>query len=349
MTAQIRIDLYSDTITRPSPGMRRAIAGAEVGNEQAGEDPAVNRLSEMVAELLGKESALFVPSGTMCNQIAFRVYCRPGDEIILDKTAHPLHSETGGPAALSGAMTRPVDGDHGIFSATQVDAAVRTESRHAPRSRVVSIEQTSNRGGGAIWPLETIQAVAQTARGHGLAVHMDGARLLNAVVATGIPASDYVAPCDSAWIDFSKGLGAPVGAALAGSRELVDEAWRWKHQFGGAMRQAGIIAAAGIYALEHNVERLAEDHENARVLALALAEIPQLDLETDRVETNMVYFDVGATGLSAKEMRARLLERGVRIGVVGSTLMRAVTHLDVGRAEVEEAARAVAEVVAELR
>jgi threonine aldolase len=348
MTAQIRIDLYSDTITRPSPGMRRAIAEAEVGDEQAGEDPAVNRLSEMVAELLGKERAVFVPSGTMCNQIAFRVYCRPGDEIILDKTAHPLHSETGGPAALSGAMTRPVDGDHGVFSATQVDEAVRTDSRHAPRSRVVSIEQTSNRGGGAIWPLETIQAVAQTARGHGLAVHMDGARLLNAVVATGVPASDYVAPCDSAWIDFSKGLGAPVGAALAGSRELVDEAWRWKHQFGGAMRQAGIIAAAGIYALEHNVERLAEDHENARMLALALAEIPRIDLEVDRVETNMVYFDVRATGLSAKEMRARLLERGVRIGAVGPTLMRAVTHLDVSRAEVEEAARAVAEVVAEL-
>ncbi len=347
MSSAIRIDLYSDTVTRPTPAMRRAIAEAEVGNEQAGEDPTVNRLCEMVAELLGKESAVFVPSGTMCNQIAYRVYCRQGDEIILDKTGHPLHAETGGPAALSGAMTRPLDGHRGIFTAAQVDEAIRTRTRHGPRSRVVSIEQTSNAGGGSIWPLENIQAVAQTARGRGLAVHMDGARLLNAVVATGIAARDYTAPCDSAWIDFSKGLGAPVGAALAGPGDFIDEAWRWKHQFGGAMRQAGIISAAGVYALENHVERLAEDHDNARVLAGALAEVPGIALDTGEVETNMVYFDVAGTGLEAAEMRERLLARGVRIGAAGRTRMRAVTHLDVTRADVEEAARAVAEVVAE--
>ena len=349
MASSIRIDLYSDTVTKPTAGMRRAIGEAVVGNEQAGEDPTVNQLCEMVAELLGKEKAIFVPSGTMCNQIAYRVFCRPGDEIVLDKTAHPIHAEAGAPAALSGAMTRPLDGERGIFTAAQVGAAIRTGSRHAPRSRVVSIEQTSNSGGGSIWPLGRIQEVAQIARGHGLALHMDGARLLNAVVASGVSARDYAGPCDSAWIDFSKGLGAPVGAALAGAGDFIEEAWRWKHQFGGAMRQAGVIAAAGVYALTHHVERLAEDHDNAKVLAEGLAEIPGIELESESVETNMVYFDVAGTGLSASGMRERLLERGVRIGAAGATRMRAVTHLDVTREGVTEAVRAVDEVVAEAR
>jgi threonine aldolase len=349
MAESIRIDLYSDTVTNPTPGMRRAISEAAVGNEQAGEDPTVNKLCDMVAELLGKESAVFVPSGTMCNQIAYRVYCRPGDEIVLDKTAHPIHAETGAPAALSGAMTRPLDGERGIFTAAQVDAAIRTGSRHAPRTRVVSVEQTSNSGGGSVWPLQRIQEVAQTARGRGLAMHMDGARLLNAVVASGIPARDYAAPCDSAWIDFSKGLGAPVGAALAGPGDFIEEAWRWKHQFGGAMRQAGVIAAAGVYALTHHVERLAEDHANAAALAEGLSDIPGIALDCETVETNMVYFDVSGTGLDAFEMRERLLVRGVRIGAAGPTRMRAVTHLDVTRADVDEAARTVREVVAEFR
>ena len=349
MASSIRIDLYSDTITKPTAGMRRAIGEAAVGNEQAGEDPTVNQLCEMVAELLGKEKAIYVPSGTMCNQIAYRVYCRPGDEIVLDKTAHPIHAEAGAPAALSGAMTRPLDGERGIFTAAQVGAAIRTSSRHAPRSRVVSIEQTSNSGGGSIWPLGRIQEVAQTARGHGLALHMDGARLLNAVVASGVSARDYAGPCDSAWIDFSKGLGAPVGAALAGPGDFIEEAWRWKHQFGGAMRQAGVIAAAGVYALTHHVERLAEDHDNAKVLAEGLAQVPGIELESESVETNMVYFDVAGTGLSATEMRDRLLERGVRIGAAGPTRMRAVTHLDVTREGVTEAVRAVDAVVAETR
>ncbi len=339
--ADISIDLFSDTNTRPTAGMRRAIAEAEVGNEQAGEDPTVNRLCDRVAELLGKEAAVFLPSGTMCNEIAYRIHCRPGDEIILDKSAHPLHFEAGAPAALAGAMLRPLDGRRGIFTGRQVTEAVRPPWRHFPRSRVLSIEQTCNMGGGAIWPLESVREAAGAAREAGLAVHMDGARLLNAVVATGVPAADYAAPCDSAWIDLSKGLGAPVGAVLAGSAAFIDEAWRWKQQFGGAMRQAGIIAAAGVYALDHHVDRLAEDHANARSLARALAEIPGVAIEPAEVETNIVFFDVSGSGLTGDAVARRLAAEGVRIGAMGGGVMRAVTHLDVSAAQVAEAAAAV--------
>ena len=327
----IRVDLYSDTQTRPTPAMRRAIAEAEVGDEQRGEDPTVNRLQDMVAELLGKEAALLLPSGTMCNEIAYRVWGGHGREIILDKTGHALHSETGGPAALSGLMTRPLDGVRGIFTAAQVHDAVRSkDNRHAPRSAIVSIEQTSNQGGGSIWPLNTIHEVSEAARSHDLAVHMDGARLLNAVVASGVAARDYAAPCDSAWIDLSKGLGCPVGGVLAGSADFIEEAFRCKHQFGGAMRQAGIIAAAGVYALDHHVDRLAEDHANARRLAEGLSEIDGIGLDPSTIETNMVFFDVTGTGMTAPEVAERLLtEHGVRIGASNRAEMRAVTHLDV--------------------
>src|SRR4051812_16696613 len=271
-----RVNLFSDTQTRPTAAMRRAIADAEVGDEQRFDDPTVNALQELVAELLGKEAALFLPSGTMCNAIAFRLHLRPGgDEVILDRTSHPVRYEAGGPAALSGAMVQPLDGDGGIFTAAQVRTALRPAGdRYAPRSRLVSIEQTTNVGGGRVWPLETIEAVVDVAREHDLRAHLDGARLMNAVVASGVPAERYARPFDTAWIDFTKGLGAPVGAALAASRELIDEAWRYKQMFGGAMRQAGIVAAGAIHALEHHVERLAEDHEHARLLATGLAEIP---------------------------------------------------------------------------
>lgn len=342
-TNKIRIDLYSDTITRPTPEMRQFISLADVGDEQKREDPTVNRLVEKVCELVGKEDAVFLPSGTMCNEIAFRVHCRPGDEIILDQTAHPRHFEVGGPAALSGAMILPLDGERGIFSAEQVAAAIRTPSNHAPRSRVVSVEQTSNLGGGAIWPLETIRQVCAVAAQHGLARHMDGARLLNAVVATGISAKEYTAPFDSVWIDFSKGLGAPVGAALAGSKEFIREAWRWKHQFGGAMRQAGIIAAGAVYALDHHVERLAEDHANAQTLAQGLAALDGLTVEPP--DTNLVFFDVAALGLTGAEFRRILLEQGVRISVMGPTRIRAVTHLDVLRDQILEVVDIVRDVV----
>jgi len=336
-----RIDLYSDTKTRPTPAMRRAMAEAEVGDEQAHEDPTTLELERLVAELLGKEAALFLPSGTMCNEIAYRVHCQPGDEIILDATAHGLHFEAGGPAALAGAMLRPVPGRRGVFTAEQLLEAVRPPDRHQPVSRLVSIENTSNMGGGTVWPIETVRAVTEAARERGLATHMDGARLFNAVVASGVGAETYAAPFESLWIDLSKGLGAPVGAVLAGSQAFIDRAWRFKQQFGGAMRQSGVIAAAGLYALEHHIERLAEDHANAKRFAEAIAGLPGLRLDADAVETNMVFFGVEHPALDAEALERRLLERGVRIGASGPRQMRAVTHLDVSRADAEEAAEAL--------
>ena len=334
MTPPVRIDLFSDTITKPTQGMRKFMAEAEVGDEQQKEDPSVNKLVEMVCDLLGKEDAIYLPSGTMCNQIAFRVHCRPGDEIIMDETAHTRHYETGGPAALTGAMTYPLAGIRGVFRAAQLEAAVRPASNHLPRSKVVLVEQTSNLGGGSIWPLEGIQSVCAAAHKHGMVCHMDGARLLNAVATTGVKAKTYVESFDSVWIDFSKGLGAPVGAALAGSKGFIQEAWRWKHQFGGAMRQAGIIAAGAVYALNHHVERLAEDNENAQILARGLAEIEGIVVEP--VETNLIFFDVSGMGVTAEAFNALLMEKGLRISVLGKTRGRAVTHLDVSREQVKE-------------
>jgi threonine aldolase len=333
----LAVDLVSDTVTRPTPAMRRAMADAEVGDEQNREDPTVNRLQAMVADLLGKEAALFLPSGTMCNQVAFAVHCRAGDEILLHELAHPLLYEAGGPAAMIGAVMRPLPGARGLYSAEQVRQAVRPRVHYMPQTRALSIEQTANIVGGVCWPLAQIQEVCAAGHAAELACHMDGARLMNAVVATGTPARDFAAPVDSVWIDLTKGLGAPVGAVLAGSRAFIEEAWVFKQRFGGAMRQAGIIAAAGIYALEHHVERLAEDHERARRLARGLAELPGIAVDADRVETNIVIFDVRGTGLSGEEFGQRTLRSGVRFSVLGPTLVRAVTHLDVPADGVEHA------------
>jgi threonine aldolase len=341
--SQIRVDLYSDTVTKPTAAMRRFMCDAEVGDEQKGEDPTVNRLQDEVAELLGKEAALFLPSGTMCNEIAMRVHCRPGDEMLAHRTAHPIHFETGGPAALAGVNVRPLDGPRGQFDAAAVEEGVRPPFRHFPRSRLLWVEQTSNLGGGSIWTLERIRAVTAAGRAHGLATHMDGARLMNAVVASRVPAREYAAPFDSAWIDFTKGLGAPVGAAIAGTREFIGEAWRLKQQMGGAMRQAGIIAAGGLHALHHHVERLAEDHANARRLAAGLAELPAVKVDPAEVDTNIVFFDVTGA-LDAATAVERLLAHGVRMGALGPRTIRAVTHLDVDTAGIDlalTAARAV--------
>jgi threonine aldolase len=331
------IDLYSDTMTKPTAAMRRCMAEAEVGDEQKGEDPTVNRLQDMVAELLGKEAALYLPSGTMCNEVSFAVWGRPGDEMILHRDSHPVHFEAGGPAFLARLMLYPLDGPRGLFTAAQVEEAIRPDSPYYPRSRIVEIENTHNMGGGSIWPLAQLQAVCATAHRHGLVTHLDGARLLNAVVATGIPAKTYAEPFDSAWIDLSKGLGCPVGAVLAGSRDFIKEARRLKQLFGGAMRQAGIIAAAGVYALQHHVERLAEDHRHAQLLAQALAEMPTVDVNPADVETNIVIFGVAAAGRPAHEIAERLEKEGVRVSVVGRTKLRAVTHLDISRQDVERA------------
>jgi threonine aldolase len=323
------VNLYSDTQTRPSDGMRRAIASADVGDEQRREDPTTRHLEERVAELLGQQAGLFLPSGTMCNQIALRLHSRPGgDELILDRTAHPIIAEAGGPAWNAGLMIHALDGDGGIFSGDQVRAAIRPDSRYMPRSRVVSVEQTTNMGGGRVWPLDAVHDVLAAAREHQLRTHMDGARLMNAVVASGVSAAEFAGGFDTAWLDFTKGLGAPVGAVLCGSRELIDEAWRWKQQMGGAMRQAGIVAAGCLYALDHNVERLAEDHEHARLLADGLAE---LGCEVVQPQTNIVIFAAAEGFLEAMARHA------IELSGTPDGRVRAVTHLDVTRADVDEA------------
>lgn len=333
------VNLYSDTQTRPTQAMREAMARAEVGDEQRGLDPTTRLLEERVAELLGQEAALFVPSGTMCNQIALRLHIRPGgDELILDRTAHPVNFEAGGPAQQAGAMIRTLEGDGGMFTAEQFEAAIRVDgTRHMPRSRLVSVEQTTNLGGGRVWPMPAIESVLEVARRHGLRAHLDGARLMNAVVASGVSAADYASGFDTAWIDFTKGLGAPVGAALAGSRELIDEAWRFKQMMGGAMRQSGIIAAGCLYSLDHHVERLADDHHNARLLANGLSQLPGIELDPATVETNIIVFGV-------PDARALLAEVAddVELNLVDARHIRAVTHMDVDEAGVGRALEAIA-------
>jgi threonine aldolase len=341
----IEVDLYSDTVTRPTSEMRRFMCEADVGDEQKHEDPTVNLLQEMVAELLGKEAAVFLPSGTMCNEIALRVHCRPGEEMLAHHTAHPIHFEGGGPAALAGVNVRPLEGSRGQFDAATLEAGIRPDSRHFPRSRLVWVEQTSNLGGGSIWPLERVRAVTDVARRHRLTTHLDGARLMNAAVASGVAAREWAGFFDSAWIDFTKGLGAPVGAALAGSRDFIAEAWRLKQQMGGAMRQAGIIAAGGVYALRHHVKRLAEDHANARRLAEGLAALPGIAVDPTTVETNLVFFELTAA-LDAATFVERLLARGVRMGALGLRTVRAVTHLDVNATHIERALAAARAVLA---
>jgi threonine aldolase len=342
------IDLYSDTVTRPSPGMRRAMASAEVGDEQRRLDPTVNRLQEMVAERLGKEAAVFLPSGTMCNQISFAVHCKPGDEIIMDVHAHPFSYEGGGPAAVSGVLIRPVVGIKGVYTPDQISGAIRGSEYGHSRTRAISVEQPTNIAGGALWSLEAIHAVCARARRHRLVTHLDGARLFNAEVATGVAVTDFAATFDSVWIDLSKGLGCPVGAVLAGSREFIDEAWYVKHRLGGAMRQAGIIAAAGIYALEHNIERLAEDHANARWLADKLAEVPGITLDPAQVNTNILIFDISQSGRSPEFILKTLEQRGVSLSDRDATSIRAVTHLDVSRRDVERAFAIIAAVMTEV-
>lgn len=327
--------------------MRRFMAEAEVGDEQRGEDPTVNLLQEMVAELLGKEAALFLPSGTMCNAIAIKVHTQMGDEMILHRTAHPYSSEGGGPAALAGVSVALLDGERGIFSAEQVREAINGDGPHSARSRLISIENTTNSGTGKVWPLETIRAIADVADEHGLKKHMDGARLMNAVVASDIPAKVFAERMDTAWIDLSKGLGCPVGGVLAGSKEDMRWALRYKHLYGGAMRQAGIIAAAGVYALQHNVERMADDHANAKLLAQGLSEIPGIAIDVAAIETNIIHFDISGTGLGGGAFNDAITEKGARMGGYGSaTRVRAITHLDISRADVERTIEIVREVVA---
>ena len=339
----VRINLYSDTQSKPSRGMKDAMMAAEVGDEQGGSDPTVWALCDRTAVLLGKPAAMFLPSGTMCNQVAIATHCRPGDEILAHEDAHIQSSEAGGPGAISGVMIRGLQGARGIFSADTLRSAIRPVSRYSPRQTLVEVEQTANKGGGACWKVGELHAVAEVAHQHGMNVHMDGARVLNAAVALGVAARDLTADCDTVWVDFTKGLGAPLGAVLAGSKDFIGEAWRWKQRPGGSMRQGGMNAAACIYALENNIDRLAEDHSNAALLVRGMAQIPGLTVETP--ETNLVFFDTKGTGLTAAEFAARLRPHGVTVSVSDRFRGRACTHLDVSASMIEEAVVIMREVV----
>jgi threonine aldolase len=338
----VRINLLSDTQTRPTPAMREAIARAEVGDEQIGDDPTVNVLCERVADLLGKEAAVFMPSGTMCNVAATLAYCRPGDEILAHETAHIIAREGGAHAALGGFQVTALPGADGQFSPDTFRRAIHPRTRYQPPQTVVSVEQTANIGGGTIWKKAALDEIAAIAKANGLATHMDGARLLNACVASGVSARDMAAGWDSAWIDFSKGLGAPVGAAIAGSRDFIDEVWRWKQRLGGSMRQAGVCAAACVYALDHHIDRLADDHAHARALARGLAQID--GMEVQQPETNLVFFNPDGTGVSGDDMVARLRQHGVLLAMMDGRI-RACTHLDVTASMVEETVGLVREIV----
>ena len=336
------IDLYSDTLTQPTAAMRRAMADAPVGDEQRREDPSTNALQQRVAELLGKEAAVFLPSGAMCNAIAVKTHAQPGEAILCERFAHVYRSEFGGAALLSGVATEPIE--TGLFTAEQVHAAVDRFGAYGAVPRLLCVEQTHNYGGGAVWPVEQIRAVCDAAHQRGLKTHMDGARLFNASVAGGVPPREFSAGCDSVWVDLSKGLGCPIGAVLAGTKEFIDRAWRWKHAFGGAMRQSGVLAAAGLYALDHHVERLADDHANARLLAEGLAAIPGVRVDAAPPQTNILFFDTAPAGISPADFVPKLLARGVRVGHI-SRRVRAVTHLDVSRPDVERAIEIVRDVL----
>jgi threonine aldolase len=340
------IDLRSDTVTKPTPGMWAAIRAAEVGDDVFGDDPTVNRLQERVAALLGKEAALFVPSGTMSNQICIKVHTQPGDEILCEQGCHIYNNEAGGPAVLSGVMCRTIAGDHGILERSQLEDKIRPNDDHLVRTRLVALENTHNRGGGRIYSLEKIRAISTWGHEHGLLLHLDGARLWNAIVATGIPAAEWARPFDSVSVCFSKGLGAPIGSALAGTVESVTRARRIRKLLGGGMRQAGIAAAAALYALDNHIERLAEDHRNARLIAQAIAETPGLRLEPPDVQTNLIWFEVDPEFATAQEVVVALEQRGIWIFAAGPYRLRACTHLDVSAAQAERVAETLRQTLA---
>jgi len=336
------IDLRSDTITKPTSAMREAMAAAEVGDDVFGEDPTVRELEAETAALLGKEAALFTVSGTMANQLAIRSHTEPGDEILVEANAHVYYYEGGGPAALSGVMCRCLQGERGVFSAGDLESALRPADSHFPRSRLVCIENTHNRGGGKIWPLEKIKEVAEVARRHDLQLHLDGARLWNATAATGIAEKQWAAPFDSVSVCFSKGLGAPVGSALVGSTALLARAKRFRKMFGGGMRQAGIIAAGALFALRNHRARLVDDHADAKALAEGISRCQGFEVAPSEVETNMVRFRL--TGVPAQEVVERLRAQGVLVLAADRSTIRAVTSLMVSAEDIRRAVNAIAKV-----
>lgn len=335
------VDLRSDTVTKPSPAMRRAMAEAEVGDDVIDVDPTVEKLERRTAEILGKEAAIYMPSGTMTNQVAVRIHCKPGDEFICEAGCHIYNYEQAAYAQLSGVAVRPVEGQFGVMRLEQLEHLIRPENDHHVRTRLVCIENTHNRGAGRIQPYDEVVRITSWARQNGLRTHLDGARLFNAVVATGIAAHQWAQHFDTVSICFSKGLGAPVGSALAGPRDMIREARRHRKAFGGGMRQAGIIAAGALYALEHNRERLTEDHQKAQLLAAAIRQTDSLTLVPDQIDTNILIFEVHRRLGTAADFVASLERHGVRMLAIGPSRVRAVTHLDVTFEQVEQAARVV--------
>lgn len=335
------IDLRSDTVTRPTPEMRRAMAEAEVGDDVIDIDPSVEKLQNLTAEILGKEAALFMPSGSMTNQIAIRLHCQPGDEFICEADCHVYNYEQAAFAQLSGVVARTVQGHHGILRLEQLQGLIRPINDHLVRTKLVCLENTHNRGGGTIQPYDEVEAICNWAHKHGLATHLDGARLFNAVAATGIDAKTWASGFDSVSVCFSKGLGAPVGSALAGSAEFIKRARRARKLFGGGMRQAGIIAAGALYGLIHHRDRLIEDHQHAQILAEAIRECPGLELSPDRVETNILIFRVSEELGTAGEFVAQLHSQGLRVLPISPQQIRIVTHLDVSEAEIRQAAEII--------
>jgi threonine aldolase len=334
------IDLRSDTVTKPTPAMRKAMAEAEVGDDVFGEDPTVNTLQEKVANLLGKEAALFVPSGTMANQLSIKSHTQPGDEVIIEASSHPYNFEGGAGAALSGVQFQCLKGVRGILETSQIEDAIRPPDHHFAVTRLICLENTHNRGGGSIYPVEKMAEIYRLAKSRGLIVHLDGARLWNASVATGIKPQEYAQWADSVSVCLSKGLGAPIGSLVAGSKPFIDRVHRFRKMFGGGMRQVGIIAAAGIYALEHHLEHLKEDHQNAKRLAVGLKEFKGVSIDPRHVETNIVIFDIANAGMTATQVAEAMRKEGVLIHAFGKTQIRLVTHLDVSAEDIERALKA---------
>ena len=335
------IDLRSDTVTRPTPEMRKAMLEAVVGDDVFGEDPTINALQEKVAHLLGKEAALFVASGTMGNQLSIKAHTQPGDEVMIEAGGHAMNFEGGAGAVLSAVQFFGIPGNRGIFDAPQVEAAIRLDDVHFPVSRLVVVENTHNRGGGTVFPLENILRIKEVAVKRGLRMHMDGARLWNACVASGISPKDYAAPFDSVSVCLSKGLGCPAGSLVAGSRDFIKRVHRFRKMVGGGMRQIGFFGAAGIYALDHHINRLEEDHRKAKKMAQGLARIQNVLIHPEEVETNILFFDVSPAERTAQEVAATLRKKGVLVHPTSPTRIRCVAHLDVSFSDIDQALKAI--------
>ena len=339
------IDLRSDTVTKPSREMRESMSSAEVGDDVYGEDPTVNLLQDKTADILGKEAALFVPSGVMANQLAIKIHTQPGDEVIVESESHIFNFETAGAAFLSHVQLHTVTGNHGILKAEQITQSIRSPIYYNPRTSLVCLENTHNKAGGTIYPLEEIKSISELARNRNIALHLDGARLWNASVASGIMPKEYARFFDTVSVCFSKGLGAPVGSALAGTREKIEKARKYRKIFGGGMRQAGILAAGALFALEHNRERLKEDHKKAKLLAEKLQRVLGIHIDQEYVQTNIIVIDIKARKESSGDILAKLKTKGLLLSEMGSTTLRAVTHLDVSMEQINSAAEIIQSVL----